>query len=167
MSLTIAAYGVWKNLSKDMRKPRVFRSVKNCCDPFCPHFPVVHWEISSRPLRVRLSPLTVITVQRSTITANRLTADLFLPVDPRYLTCPLIPVPRPVFRRSDFPRSPTPPIRRSADPFLLAWIRIPSNCPKGSARSFQPRGSGSGVRSIRPLSTILALRCFGWVIEPN
>ena len=37
-----------------------------------------------------------------------------------------------------FPRSPT---RRSADPFLLACIRIPSNCPKGSARSFQPRGS--------------------------
>ena len=29
--------------------------------------------------------------------------------------------------------------RRTADPFLLAWIPIPSNCPNGSARSFQPR----------------------------
>ena len=109
-------------------------------------------------------------------------------LDPRYLTCPLIPVlsldPRstvfpvvalPVWSKIMIPRSckllalrseilivlelvlvlglfiidarhavspirfPRSPIRRSADPFLLAWIRIPSNCPKGLARSFQPR----------------------------
>ena len=135
MSVTIAAYDVWRNLSKDMRKPRVFRSVKNCCDPFWPSFSRCSLAdfIPSAPRSLHRSPLTV---QRSTITANRLTADLFLPVDPRYLTCPLIPVPP--FRRSvSLGRRPADtPI---ADPFLLAWIQIPSNCPNGLARSFQPR----------------------------
>ena len=144
MSLTIAAYGVWKNLSKDMRKPRVFRSVKNCCDPFCPHFPVVHWEISSRPLRVRLSLLTAhrspFNVQRSAITANRLTADLFLPVDPRYLTCPLIPVPP--FRRSVSlgRRYADTPIRRPISPGLIRIRRMSEGMPAHFSHEFRFRG---------------------------
>ena len=82
-----------------------------------PHFPFVHWEISFRLLRVHCSLLTAhcSPPPHATLTSHR--------------------SPRPA------PPVADPPIRRTADPFLLAWIRIPSNCPKGSARSFQPRGS--------------------------